>query len=216
MSIKINIKADVRGVQMMLDKAAKKAIPAAETRTVNALAFDVMRAERAATKEVFKNPSPFTQRAFLVDQAKPGGEPTARVFTNPRAEKYLEPYEFGGNQVSPGRATLDPVDAKVNGYGQLPKGFMQRLEGRKDIFIGTIKGITGVWQRVNVTKSGIAKRVKQRGNAYHPELGQIKLLILFGKQLPVKKQLGFEQRARALVEARFMRTFGSALARELK
>jgi hypothetical protein len=216
MAISINVKADVRGVQMMLDKARRQAVPQAERIAVNSLAFDVMRGERAATKEVFKNPSPFTQRAFLVQQATSVSEPSARVYTNPQTEKYLDPYEFGGNQVSPGKATLDPVDAQVNGYGQLPKGIMQRLEGRKDIYIGTIKGITGVWQRVNVTKSGGTKRVKQRGKAYHPEYGQIKLLILFGKQFPVKKRLGFDQRARALVEARFMRTFRNALARQIK
>ena len=54
MAVNISIKTDVRAVSMMLTNAAKKQIPFAERQAVNALAFEVMRAEREATTEIFK------------------------------------------------------------------------------------------------------------------------------------------------------------------
>jgi hypothetical protein len=215
--VDINIKADIRGVQRMLTDTAKKALPQAERAAVNALAFDVMRAERAGAKSLFANPRPFTVNGFLVDQAKPEAEPSALVYARPEVEKYLDPYEFGGNHVLPGQAALIPVDAAVDQYGQLAKGYMQRLVGRADIYVGTIKGVTGVWQRMNVTRTGdIRIKGRSRGQQYHESLGAIRLLIRFGNAVPVNKRLNFEIRARAIVAANFMLRFRDAIAKFTK
>jgi hypothetical protein len=211
MAVSINIKSDVRGVQLMLDRTVKKALPAAERAAVNALAFDVMRAERGATKSLFDNPRPFTQRAFLVEQAKPGSEPVATVYTRPEAERYLEPYEFGGDHVLPGKAALIPVDAQTDAYGQLPKGYMARIAQRQNVFVGTVRGVTGVWQRLNINAKGksVAKRSAKT-------VGGLRLLVRFGNAVPVKKHLDFEARARSVVAANFMVRMRAALAKVIK
>ena len=197
----------------MLDNARKKLVPHASRMAINALAFDVMRAERAATKDIFAHPRPFTQRAFMVEQAKSNVDPEAVVHARPEAERYLEPYEFGGTHVLPGTALLNPKDIKLDQYGQLPKDIMDKLKGRPDIYIGTIRGIKGVWQRMNINRAGKTRRKYQRGKAYTPEQGAVQLLIRFGDALQVTKHLNFEARAIAVVGANFMSAFRAALAK---
>lgn len=207
MSIEINISADIAGARLMLDTARRKVLPQVERMTVNALAFDVMNAERLATKQVFKHPRPFTQKAFLVNQAKAGGEAEAMVYARPEADKYLAPYEFGGVHVLPGRANLVPIDARTDAYGQLFKGQMKRLEAMPNVFIGKVNGIMGVWQRVNITNKGTDRKRQVRGNSYSEEHGRLKLLIRFADAVPVTEHLEFRERAQMLVQSRFVTVF---------
>jgi hypothetical protein len=50
------------------------------------------------------------------------------------------PFEEGGLHVLPGKALLDPVGARVDQYGQLPKGTMSKLTVRSDVFVGEVHG----------------------------------------------------------------------------
>ncbi|WP_298284836.1 hypothetical protein [Acidocella sp.] len=217
MALKINISADVRGVRMMLDRQRREIVPQATKATVNALAFEVMQAERAATAEVFKNPRPFTRKAFVVDQATSTSAPEATVYARPEAARYLEPYETGGEHFAPGKMVAEPVDIKLDQYGQLPNGTLERLKQRPDIYVGTINGVSGVWQRVNVNRAGEAKRGRpKRGTAWHHDAGQVRLLIRFAQPQQVNEHFGFMTRASAVIGARFGNIFQRMLRKAQK
>jgi hypothetical protein len=224
--IQISIETDIRAVAMMLDRARKVAVPAASRMAVNDLAFRIMRAERRAAGTVFEHPRPFTQNAFLVRQAArgSGGEAAALVYTRLEAEKYLMPYEFGGDHVLPGEALLVPVDMRTDAYGQIPKGAIGRLKARKDVFVGKVGSVMGFWQRIPVkglTKEGHVKRGKGAGKQpVNKRTGKryrtiLKLLIRFGNVEPVKKHLNFETRAKAIIEENFQHVFATALRKAL-
>lgn len=199
--------------------AAVQQIPYAASLAINDLAFQVQRAENAAMKTVFAHPRPFTARSVLVNRSTKGSL-IATVFVRPEVAKYLQPYETGGAHVLPGPALLKPVDITLDAYGQLPKATMARLSARKDIYIGPIQTksgiISGVWQRLSITRKGNAKRKRLTGGGiYHATLGALKLLIRFGSAVDVKQHLDFVSRGRALVFAGAAGAFAKALTKAL-
>lgn len=216
----ISVKADVQRAIAKLQDAARRQIPFAAAAAVNDLAFQVQRAENAAMPQVFAHPRPFTAKSTVVDRARKSS-PVATVSIRPEVAKYLAPYEYGGPHTLPGSALLKPVDIRLDQYGQLPRDVMKRLQARPDIFIGKVLTkagpVTGVWQRVEVSRKGTARRKRVRGAGfYDPKLGALKLLIRFGNALEVKKHLDFHKRAEAIVQAGFTVAFGSALAKALR
>jgi hypothetical protein len=133
------------------------------------------------------------------------------VFIRPEVAKYLEPFEVGGSHVLSGRALLDPVNARLDQYGQLPKGSLQRMLARPDTFVGTVHGVRGIWQRVLLTKAARG-RANRLGQAI---VHHVRLLIRFGNPVQVNKRLNFHQRAIATVQSGFAAAFNSSLARAI-
>lgn len=217
--IEISVKADVAQIERRLDTFARDQLPFATASAITAVAKQVQLAEVENLRSTFRNPSPFTLRSIRMTAARKGN-PEATVFVMDKAEQYLEPYEFGGVHQLPGPALFNPKDIDLNAYGQLPRGIMARMRGRKDIYIGVIqtnKGpVNGVWQRLDVSRKGTQKRRrKERGSVHHEHLGALKLLIRFGDALPVTQHLNFFLRAEQMVSMGFQKEFGRALARAL-
>lgn len=199
----ISVRSNVKEISKSLSALAYKQLDFATATALTALAKEVQAAEKANIQHTFKHPKPFTVNAVGVKGAtKTSLE--ARVFIRPIAAKYLQPYETGGLHVLPGRALLNPKDIKLNQYGQLSRGAMQRLKARSDIYIGIIKtqhgDVNGVWQRTKASK----------GNP-----SRLKLLLRFGDALPVDKRLEYFARAKALVGRRFNPVFGAAMAKAI-
>jgi hypothetical protein len=192
--ITISVQTDIKRATAALNDIAKKQIPFASAQAVNALAFEVQKAERANMGSVFAHPRPFTQNSVFVDKATKA-HPTATIFVRPEVAKYLSPFERGGVHVLPGKALLDPKNIRLDQYGQLPKGAMQRLTARPDVFVGKVAGVMGVWQRM--------------------KNHSLKLMVRFGIALPVHKSLGFTAKAEALVKSRFTAVFNQALAKAI-
>ena len=71
-----------------------KQVPYAMAQAVNALAFQVQRAEKAALSEVFSHPRPFTQRSVLVKKATKA-RPTAVVYIRPEVAAYWRRMKSG-------------------------------------------------------------------------------------------------------------------------
>jgi hypothetical protein len=212
---------DSKATRAALANLAKQ-IPYAAATAVNDLAFQVQRAELAGIKSTFTNPRPFTQRSVLVDRANKATL-SATVHVRPEVAKYLAPYETGGVHVLPGKGTiaLDPVDAKVDQYGQLPKGTVKRLTAQSNVFVGPVTTksgatLTGVWERLDITRTGNVRRKRRgRGRIYDATHGALKLLVLFGGALPVNKSLGFMKRGAAVVAANAPAAFERAIAKAL-
>jgi len=176
----VRIKIDTSAARKQLT-GMERQIPFAKAAAVNDLAFQVQRAENDAMKEIFHRPRPFTQKATAVRKATKSA-PAALVFLKPAQERYLAPYENGGLHALPGKALLEPIEVRLDAYGQMPKGTAAKLAGRPDVFVGKVKNVAGFWQRL--------------------KNGHLRLLIRFGVNKPVTKRLNFERRAVALVKAK--------------
>lgn len=204
---------DTTAANRMMAIAAKQ-IPFVTALALTDLARQVQRSENAAMATLFEHPRPFTANSTQYERATKE-RLNAVVFIRPEVAKYLQPYESGGLHVLPGGLIPEPVDLKPDQYGQLPKGTLDRLKARPDIYIGpvTIKGrvILGVWQRLQVNRKGVQRRKRLKGGrAYEPAQGALRLLIRLGQNVPVAKRLDFEARAAKLVQANANAAFDAA------
>lgn len=217
-SIDINIRTNLKDIQKSLNSFAYKQMPFATAQTLTQLAKEVQAAEQENLKKTFDNPTPFTVNSVGVKAATKTSL-TAIVYVKDIAAAYLEPYEVGGVHKLNSKALLNPKDISLNQYGNLPKGKLRALKGRKDVFIGQIKTkngetIGGVWQRparIVASKNGKVRKLPKMANA----TGHLKLLIRFGDALPVKQHLDYRQRAQQLVNRRFNAVFGAMLAKAM-
>jgi hypothetical protein len=181
----VSVRADIAAATKTLGAFASKQIPYATALAINDVAFQIQRAETDAIKATFKSPRPFTAKSVQVQKATKAKQ-VAMVFIRPEVAKYLDPYEFGGEHVLPGAKLLNPVDQRVDAFGQLTKGTAKRLAARKDVFIGTIDGVRGFWQRLSASQAKLSSR-------------RLKLLIAFGVNQPVNKRLNFEKHGEVMV-----------------
>lgn len=225
--IGISVKSDIKKLTRSLSDLAAKQVPFAKAQAINATAKRVQVAEAENIKKTFKSPTPFTQNSVAIKRATKG-RPTAIVYVRDIAAKYLQPYETGGVHVLPGLALLNPKNIPLNAYGQLPRGIIDKLKGRPDVFIGAVRlkngdTINGIWQRPTDTKRvtllnergkrlGKLNRLKRTDD--NPR-GKLKLLIRFGNALPVQKQLNYGKQARVIVNRYLAQDFDAALKKAL-
>lgn len=215
----ISVRSNVDQIERSLNTFVRDQIPFATASAINALAKQVNAGEVENLRATFRNPSPFTLRSIRTAPARKGN-PEATVFVQNTAEQYLLPYEDGGVHKLPGPALFNPKDIDLNAYGQLPRGIMARMRGRKDIYIGVVKTskgpVNGVWQRLDVSRSGGQRRRRAgRGSLHDKHLGALKLLIRFGDALPVTQHLDYMKRGQQIVDRNFRKEFGRALARAI-
>lgn len=220
--VRINVSADLRSLTRVLNDLERKQLPFASAQALTAVAKRVQAAEKAALPQVFDRPTPFTVNSIGVKAAKKSTQ-EALVFVKDIAAAYLAPYEFGGTHklIGSGKTWLNPKDmALLNQYGNFSPAALKRLEGRPDIFVGSIKtksgeSIGGVWQRPTDVKA--VKRSGRRGVALRGvnKTGHLKLLIRFGDAQPVRQHLDFGARARNVVAATYRAEFAAAFARAI-
>jgi hypothetical protein len=195
----ISIRANVKELTRKLNSFAYDQLPYATAQGLTALAKRVQVAEKENLPKKLDRPTPFTQSAIRVRGAAKANT-TAVVYMMDKTAESLEPYEFGGQNKLNSRALLQPVDVKLNHYGNLPRSLLARYRGRKDIYIGPMKTrvgtVSGVWQRIKATPQKPAS---------------LKLLIRFEDAHEVKPQLGYEALAQQTVQRYFNADFGRAL-----
>lgn len=225
--IGISVKSDLKKLTRSLGDLAAKQVPFAKAQAINATAKRVQVAEAENIRKTFKSPTPFTQNSVATKRATKSN-PTAIVYVRDIAAKYLQPYETGGVHVLPGLALLNPKNIPLNAYSQLPRGIVDKLKGRPDVFIGAVRlkngdTINGIWQRPTDTKrvtllnargKRLGKLNRLKSTDENPR-GKLKLLIRFGDALPVKKQLNYGKRAREIVSRYLAEDFDAALKKAM-
>jgi hypothetical protein len=215
--VELSIRVDVKPLTKALYGLEREQIPFATAQALTAVAKLVKAGETAGFDSTFKNPTPFTMNAIGVTPARKATL-TATVFVKDIQAVYLAPFAFGGTQaLGNKRAILTPRDVAVNQYGNIPKGRIAALRGRPDIYIGEVrtkggKVISGVWQRVGLTRTGKRRRIKA-GVKQPP--GQLKLLIQFTNPAPVTHQLDYMTRAKAIVDRNLGAEWSKAIAAAL-
>jgi len=201
--IEISVRADVKAISRRLSDLAQKQLRFATAQALTELVKEVRADESQNIAHTFNRPKKFTVNSIGAHGARKDTL-TAKVYARPVAAKYLQPYEDGGSHFLPGRALLNPKNIKLDKNGQLPRRVLDRLNARKDTYIGKVKTksgeVNGVWQRVLAAK----------GKSAH-----MKLLIRFGDALAVNKRLNYRSRAQALINRCFNAVFGAEMARAL-
>jgi hypothetical protein len=217
--IQISIRADIKKLRASLDDFAKRQVPFATAQALNGIARRAVAAEQKAMQAQLDRPTPFTLKGVSYIPATKN-RLVATVFIKDIQAKYLTPEILGGMQVLKGRGILKPVDQPVNQYGNLPRGLVARLRGRPDIFIGKVMTkageITGVWQRVNITRSGRQRKHTARGALYSQQHGALKLLVRIGDPAQVKVRYRWGDAVKATVTSPVIAAeWNAALSRAL-
>ncbi|BCF88684.1 hypothetical protein [Paraburkholderia largidicola] len=216
----ISVASNAAAVARGLSDIERKQLPFAIAQTITAVARLAAKAEKDAMPKIFDRPTPFTVNSVAVKGATKSN-PEAVVYIKDIAAAYLAPYEFGGTHklIGSGKTWLNPKDLTLlNKYGNLSTTTLNRLKGRPDIFVGTIKtrsgeSIGGVWQRPAPTKVVRTPGAKTKALRGQNQSGHLKLLIRFGDAKPVRQHLEFGSRAQAVVQRAFPVEFGKALAK---
>lgn len=218
MAPSIRIKVDVTAAKRQLSDIAKQ-IPFATSLALNDLAFKVMRGENAAITDLFKSPRPFTQRATQVEKKASKADLTAIVSLRPAQDRYIQPYEDGGDHATSGNngRLFVPVDGPVDRYGQIPRGMVAKLLQRPDVFAGTVKGVAGIWQRpvrgmrrdgTRGTKGALQKRGAGKTG--------LKLLYAWKPNTEVTKRMRFQERAKELVASGLDHAVAEAIQKAIR
>jgi hypothetical protein len=192
-AVTISLRSEWKAFAARLDDAARQQLPYATARSLTEAA---KAAQGGITRElptIFDRPTPFTMRAIGIVPARKDTL-TAEVFVKDIQAQYLKLEETGGTRQPKKTALVLPTDIKLDVYGNIPRGALQRMKGRGKaaVFVGTVKGIGGFWQR--------------------GPLHSIRLLAAFAPRAEYRPRFGYHAR----VEAIARRTFAAAFERNLK
>ncbi len=209
----ISIKGDLSRLHRSMIALGAKQVPFAISLALNTLAKGVAADQAKLIDETFDTPTPFTEKAYRIEVATKS-RPIAIVAAKDIQAQYLKPYVDGGDRfLGTKRGMIAPRSVGLNQYGNLTKGKLASLKGKRGVFVGPIttkagKVINGVWQRPAAAKRGR----KGRASGAQPRAG-LKLLIQFEDTARVPKRLPFEKRARAYLARHARAAFDDALQR---
>lgn len=167
----LSIKADFDAAERLLSDLGRKQLPFATAMALNETAAAVKEAEEREVESAFERPTPFTKRAFYLRRARKSSL-IATVGAKPVQASYLKMQVTGGVRRPRGRALVVPAGARLNKYGNLPKGGLSRIKRRKGAFVAS----------------------RNSGKAGHLPAG-IYVRSGRGGRGPLKMQIAFEPRA---------------------
>lgn len=208
--MEVSFRSNFKDLEKSLSDTANKQLPFAMARSLTELARNVRDAEKDALHTVFDRPTPFTQNSVGYKAANKQSL-EAQVFVKDIASKYLEPYEFGGDNMLNSEALIKPVNYSKNQYGNVNRNTIKRLRTKSNIYIGKIGGINGVWERAPVPRNANRKsRAKQAS-----QKPKLKLLFIFDDAHEAIQHWGYFNRANKIIHGDFNKTFGKNLAKAI-
>lgn len=144
--MQIKIKDNIKEFSKGLNKFQKKQMPFATAQAINNTLFGLKKEMGKQTVKKLDRPVPFTQRGFSINKAKKTNQ-VGVLYIRPEVAEYLK-YQIDGGVRS--QATKIPVpilkNKRLNKYGNIAGKRSGLVKGSKE-FIGTIKGVTGVWKQ---------------------------------------------------------------------
>lgn len=202
----LSINSNIRDQLRQVNAEHKRQIAFALVKTVNELAKIAQEEEKKGLASFFDNPTPFTVNSVAIKYAKKGN-PTATIYIRPLAARYIAPYEYGGKQFLGAKpADLVPISVASNQYGNLPRNTIKKYLNRKDVFLGKVGSIYGLWQRPTVQTG------KRKGGKTTNTTGKLKLLVSFHDPVNTQKRLNFGARANTVVTRNIKSVFERQLA----
>lgn len=172
------------------------AMALALTRTSQDAQLEVRRGLRAR----FTIRNNWVERGILYKQARKDNL-VASVFSR---DDYMVLQEKGGAKRPRGSSVAVPMDVRTNKKGIVTKANRPRpLIAKPDVFVATISGVKGVWQRLG------ARTRKKTGRS-------LKLLYVFKPVVTVAARFGFADTVRRVAKERFPRQLGLAIREALR
>lgn len=135
-------------VQRLAIKLGKfnQTIRADIARGINDTAFRAITELRRQAPIKLDRPTPFTLSGFRYAKATPTNL-NSRVYIDPLRARYMVYQVLGGTRRPEGKKFIPvPVRIRLNQYGNIA-GKQKGLVRNDKQFIGTIKGVHGVWER---------------------------------------------------------------------
>lgn len=176
--MQLDISHNLKNALASLNDIQKTQVPFALASTLTKTARD---AEKAVTLHIGNvtegGPTPYTRQAVGTKVAKKNNL-ESRVFIKYIQAQYLTWQVHGGVRRPKDKVEVVPFDKnfRLNKYGNIPgrhAGSIGRWMKKQNMFVGTVKGIEGIWQRYKDKKR-------------HP-----KLLMAFEGQVTYKKKIRF-------------------------
>lgn len=210
------VRADFRPISRRLDDLAKRQVPFAAARALNDTAQVAANAVRKEMPRIFDRPTPFTKNAIGVERATKQ-RLQARVFVKDRQAEYLEVQEIGGTRQPKKKALVIPEQMQLNQHGNMPRRALQIAKARKNTFIGTVRGVGGLWQRPDRGKrrNDGGNGTKGALNSEHGFKTGLKLLVRFVAKAAYKPAFGFRKKVNRTAAAVLPTAFRQSLAKAL-
>ncbi len=190
----LNVRNDFRRFSDTLNHFQRTQLPFAAAKALTKVAQEVAAEQTKALETNLDRPVPFTKRAFGVLSARKTSL-SATVFAKDIQAGYLQRAELGGTRLPEKKAVVVPAQARLTGAGNIPKGAVKASIASNRVFIGTIKGKAGVWQRLARSKRG----------------QPLKLLYRFKPRVEYRPQLGYRERLAPLVARSLPGLLGKAM-----
>jgi hypothetical protein len=213
--MQISVKADVKDLTRKLNRA-KRQIPFAIKRGLDATAFDLQRNLKDTLPKYVHNPVAYTKAGIQVEKAKKDNL-TAKVGFASRSfgraigsitqAEYMKRLIEGGIRLPKNKVIPVPYPAnqKPNKAGNIPRGRINKMLGDKEkFFSGEPKGAkkeggAGIWKR-----QGKGKKQK------------IKMMIAYEEQTEYQKSYPFQSIALNFVRKHFRKNLDDAIGYALK
>lgn len=229
--MQISVTSDIHKAVKSLSDLKKKQVPAATKWAINNTAVLVKEAEEREIRNVFNNPTRFTQNSLWIQWARPGKlEAIVKIkdhaVKGTAASKYLAPEIEGGPRrhkgfekllISKGMmpANMYAVPSRTvkrDSYGNVSKGLIQKilsgLQAQRDVHQRARKGSRtsgGYFAGIIGNVHGIwdVKALHDGGPA---------LLFIYTNTPNYTKRLNFQAVAARVISRSFNKEFGKALA----
>lgn len=192
--MQMSLQSNLRDVERDLSDAARRQLPFATSLALNATIEEIQRNETRRLDKALDKPTPFTKRAYAIRRSTKR-RLEARVYARPVQARYLEKQEEGGTRKAPRKAIVLPQKVRVNKYGNLPRGAVQRQLANPKVFSGTPRG--------SARKAGIYKRQGKK----------LVKLMSYTSRAQYKPRLAFRRSAALTAGHRFPVHLGRALAK---
>lgn len=190
----ISVATEFEAMRLTLNDFGRDQLPFAAARALTRLAQSGRDEVKRGLPVVFDRPTPFTSRGVTIRSATKRALEAA-VVVLPAQAAYLRLQEEGGTRQPKKSALVKPAVIRLNQYGNIPHRALARAKGRKDVFVGTVKGVGGFWQR---TKEGL------------------KLLARFEAAKQVERRPFFFPRVEVVLRSDFDRLLGEAVAQAMR
>ena len=192
--MQLNVKTNAPEFRRLMLQEQRSQLPFATARALTWTGRDATQAVESRINQAFDRPTRFTQRS-VASQPATRAKLFSRVLIKDTQAAYLGIQEEGGTRTPKRKALVVPFNAKLNQYGNLPRGGVRRLLARQDTFSGTVRGIGGIWQRTRD--------------------GGVKLLIAYEQKAKYRPRFEFartvEEVARQKFPDNFERSFREAM-----
>lgn len=193
--MQINVTSDKKAFTKKLGLLKRRHIPKATNDAINKTLFGLRKEMMKQTSKKLDRPIAFTQKGFLVNQSKVN-KLIGRLFIKPVVAQYLGFQIDGGvRQGTPNIAVPYTKNVRLNKFGNV-SGRKRGLIKNDKQFIATIKGVSGVYQRMANNK--------------------VKLLYGFEKTATYTPRFPFFRIGKGYIKSKFRKNMKEKLNQEIK